>query len=216
MSLWRPPPFLAIVLKRFFVTERGRRRKLSERVAFPVDGLRLTDFLECGETEAADSPRNRKAAEAKGGELHAGGDDVAAPPVYDLVAVVNHFGGLEHGHYTCAARRLDGEGWFEFDDRRVEKLDMGAVCDDPAAYALRERNQIKEAMSVAETGLEFVPEEAVLWFNFACYSSLLGEVEDASQRLDEAVRLDKAFEAEAVDDADLDNLWQWIRRKENA
>ena len=71
-------------------------------------------------------------------------------------------------------------------------------------------------MSVAETGLEFVPEEAVLWFNFACYSSLLGEVEDASQRLDEAVRLDKAFEAEAVDDADLDNLWQWIRSKENA
>ena len=136
MSLWRPPPFLAIVLKRFFVTERGRRRKLSERVAFPVDGLRLTDFLECGETEAADSPRNRKAAEAKGGDLHAGGDDVAAPPVYDLVAVVNHFGGLEHGHYTCAARRLDGEGWFEFDDRRVEKLDMGAVCDDPAAYVL--------------------------------------------------------------------------------
>ena len=136
VSLWRPPPFLAIVLKRFFVTERGRRRKLSERVAFPVDGLRLTDFLKCGETEAADSPRNRKAAEAKGGNLNAGGDDVAAPPVYDLVAVVNHFGGLEHGHYTCAARRLDGEGWFEFDDRRVEKLDMGAVCDDPAAYVL--------------------------------------------------------------------------------
>jgi predicted Zn-dependent protease len=84
------------------------------------------------------------------------------------------------------------------------------------AYALRERNRIKEAMSVAEAGLEFVPEEAVLWFNFACYCSLMGEVEDASLHLDEAVRLDKAFEAEAVDDADLDNLWQWIRSKENA
>jgi len=84
------------------------------------------------------------------------------------------------------------------------------------AYALRERNRIKEAMSVAEAGLEFVPEEAVLWFNFACYCSLMGEVEDASLHLDEAVRLDKAFEAEAVDDADLDNLWQWIRSKESA
>jgi len=84
------------------------------------------------------------------------------------------------------------------------------------AYALRERNRIKEAMSVAEAGLEFVPEEAVLWFNFACYCSLMGEVEEASLHLDEAVRLDKAFEAEAVDDADLDNLWQWIRSKENA
>lgn len=82
------------------------------------------------------------------------------------------------------------------------------------AYALRERNQVKEALSVAETGLEFVPKEAVLWFNFACYCSLLGEVEDASQHLDEAVRLDKAFEAEAVNDPDLDNLWQWIRSNE--
>ncbi|EGB06638.1 hypothetical protein AURANDRAFT_15816, partial [Aureococcus anophagefferens] len=57
-------------------------------------------------------------------------------PSYDLVAVVNHFGGLEHGHYTCAARRLDGRGWLEFDDRRVEALEIGDVCDDPAAYVL--------------------------------------------------------------------------------
>lgn len=84
------------------------------------------------------------------------------------------------------------------------------------AYALRERNKVKKAMSVAETGLEFVPEEALLWFNFACYCSLLGEVEDASHHLDEAVRLDKAFEAEAVNDPDLDNLWNWIRSNENA
>jgi len=52
------------------------------------------------------------------------------------VSVVNHFGGLEHGHYTCAARSLDGGGWCEFDDRRVERLEMGPVCDDPSAYVL--------------------------------------------------------------------------------
>ncbi|KAH8077574.1 cytochrome-b5 reductase [Aureococcus anophagefferens] len=92
VSLWRAPPVLALVLKRFFVTERGRRRKLSDRVAFPVDGLELSTFLD----GARDGPG----------------------PSYDLVAVVNHFGGLEHGHYTCAARRLDGRGWLEFDDRR--------------------------------------------------------------------------------------------------
>mmetsp|Transcript_31244 Transcript_31244/g.107988 ORF Transcript_31244/g.107988 Transcript_31244/m.107988 type:complete len:279 (-) Transcript_31244:237-1073(-) len=56
--------------------------------------------------------------------------------MYDLVSVVNHFGGLEHGHYTCIARRLDNAGWLEFDDRRVESLNLGAVCDDPAAYVL--------------------------------------------------------------------------------
>ncbi len=84
------------------------------------------------------------------------------------------------------------------------------------AYALRERNQIKKAMSVAEAGLEFVPEEATLWFNFACYCSLLGEVEDASNHLDEAIRLEKAFEAEAVNDPDLENLWNWMRSTENS
>ncbi len=84
------------------------------------------------------------------------------------------------------------------------------------AYALRERNKVKDALSVAEAGLEFVPEEAVLWFNFACYCSLLGQVEAASHHLDEAIRLDKAFEAEAVNDPDLDNFWEWMRRTEDA
>jgi hypothetical protein len=120
VSLWRAPPVLALVLKRFFVTERGRRRKLSDRVAFPVDGLELSTFLD----GARDGPG----------------------PSYDLVAVVNHFGGLEHGHYTCAARRLDGRGWLEFDDRRVEALEIGDVCDDPAAYVLfYARRDVREA-----------------------------------------------------------------------
>lgn len=84
------------------------------------------------------------------------------------------------------------------------------------AYALRERNKVKEALCVAEAGLEFVPEEGVLWFNFACYCSLLGQVESASRHLDEAIRLDKAFESEAVNDPDLDNLWKWMRSTEEA
>ncbi len=79
------------------------------------------------------------------------------------------------------------------------------------AYALKERNRVKEALQIAKSGLEFVPEEAVLWFNYACYCSLLGNVEDASHHLDQAVRLDKTFEAAAVDDPDLDNLWKWIK-----
>ncbi len=79
------------------------------------------------------------------------------------------------------------------------------------AYALRELEQTPEAKSVALDALKIHPKEAVLWFNLACYCSLLGEVEDASQHLDQAVALEKSFEAEAVDDPDLDNMWQWIR-----
>lgn len=82
------------------------------------------------------------------------------------------------------------------------------------AYALREVERIGEAKRVAVRGLEMHPKEAVLWFNLACYCSLLGEVEDASNHLDKSINLEKSFESEALDDPDLDNLWTWIRRKE--
>lgn len=79
------------------------------------------------------------------------------------------------------------------------------------AYALREMNRHAEAKSVALKGLKLHPKEAVLWFNLACYCSLLQEVEESSEHLDRAISLDKSFESEAVDDPDLDNLWTWLR-----
>ena len=82
------------------------------------------------------------------------------------------------------------------------------------AYALREMERVKEAKEVATEGLERQPKEAVLWFNLACYCSLLGEVEEASTHLDRAIELEKSFEASAVDDPDLENLWDWIKSKE--
>lgn len=82
------------------------------------------------------------------------------------------------------------------------------------AYALREMNRHQEAKKIALSGLEHHPEEAVLWFNLACYCSLLGEVEDASKHLDKAISLDKDFEKSSVDDPDLNNLWNWIKASE--
>ena len=92
--------------------------------------------------------------------------------------------------------------------RRIPKDVFGWVN---WAYALREMNRHAEAKAVAFKGLKLHPKEAVLWFNLACYCSLLEEVEEASGHLDTAISLDKEFEAEAVDDPDLDNLWTWLR-----
>ena len=83
------------------------------------------------------------------------------------------------------------------------------------AYALRERNRIKDARSVAKAGLVYVSNDAILWFNYACYCSLLGDVEEASEYLDKAISLDKRFEAESVSDTDLDNLWKWIHNQDS-
>lgn len=79
------------------------------------------------------------------------------------------------------------------------------------AYALRELDRTREAKAVALEGVRQHPKTAVLWFNLACYCSLLNEVEDASEHLDKAIALEKSFETDAVDDPDLQNLWNWIQ-----
>lgn len=111
----------------------------------------------------------------------------------------------------------ESKDWFE-----MEAISMRLVEQDPSgtfgwvnwAYALREMERAGEAKAVAIRGLELNPNEAVLWFNLACYCSLLGEVEESSNHLDKAISLEKSFEAEAVDDPDLDNLWAWIHSSE--
>ena len=72
-------------------------------------------------------------------------------------------------------------------------------------------DRTKEAKDIATLALAKHPKEATLWFNLACYCSLLGEMEAASEHLDAAIRLEKAFEQEAVDDPDLTGLWDWMK-----
>lgn len=82
------------------------------------------------------------------------------------------------------------------------------------AYALREMNQNEEAKGVALKGLAQHPKEPILWFNLACYCSLLGQFQDASDHLDSAIKFDKAFEQEGVDDPDLEGLWNWLKSQD--
>ncbi|MDQ8183233.1 tetratricopeptide repeat protein [Pelagicoccus sp. SDUM812005] len=84
------------------------------------------------------------------------------------------------------------------------------------AYALREMNRNEEAKKVALRGLVIHPQEPILWFNLACYCSLLGQFQDASDHLDSAIKLDKDFETESVDDPDLEGLWNWLKSQEES
>lgn len=80
------------------------------------------------------------------------------------------------------------------------------------AYALREQGRNELAKDIALEGLKIHPTESILWFNLACYCSLLGEFQDASDHLNSAIKLDKIFEKEAVDDPDLQGLWDWLKQ----
>ena len=47
-------------------------------------------------------------------------------------------------------------------------------------------------------------------FNLACYASVTGRMEDAKERLRDAIELDKDVRKLALDDEDLKPLWDWI------
>lgn len=75
------------------------------------------------------------------------------------------------------------------------------------AYALRELQLIKDAEAVLHRAeKDFGHKSAILHYNLACYSCLLGNVEEANKRLKRAIRLDKRFEDEWAADPDLKAL----------
>ena len=110
------PPVLVVHLKRFGETGGGRRVKRTARVDFPLDDLDLGAF--------------------SGSHLQ---DEESC--VYDLVATVDHLGGLNGGHYTAACRVTRegvcarGDAWLRCDDRCVAPLDADKVVA-ATAYVL--------------------------------------------------------------------------------
>ena len=78
LDLWRLPEILVIHLKRFSYN-RFMKNKLDTFVNFPVSNLDLRQYVTQKST-------------------------VAGCHVYELYAVINHYGGLGGGHYTAYAK----------------------------------------------------------------------------------------------------------------
>lgn len=90
-ELWKSPDVLVIHLKRFSAQGRNLRDKLDVLVDFPVEGLDLS---------------SRVAMQEDG-----------KSPIYDLLAVDNHYGGLGGGHYTAFAQNFTDKTWYEYNGR---------------------------------------------------------------------------------------------------
>uniref|UniRef100_A0A672IQR3 ubiquitinyl hydrolase 1 n=1 Tax=Salarias fasciatus TaxID=181472 RepID=A0A672IQR3_SALFA len=124
LLLWRLPNVLIIQLKRFSFRSFIWRDKINDMVDFPVRNLDLSKFC-IGQK-----------------------DEVQQPPVYDLYAVINHYGGMIGGHYTAYARlpsdknsQRSDVGWRLFDDSTVTMVEESQVVTR-YAYVLfyRRRN----------------------------------------------------------------------------
>jgi tetratricopeptide (TPR) repeat protein len=74
------------------------------------------------------------------------------------------------------------------------------------AYATRRSRGLVFAHEILLPAGEKFPNCATIQFNLACYAALLGQLEEARQRLSRAIQLDKAFAAMAKSDPDLEAL----------
>ena len=76
------------------------------------------------------------------------------------------------------------------------------------AYATRRADSIPAAKSILLEAVARHPNEAMFHFNLACYACQLGDLDAAKEFLARAISLDKRLRGTALNDEDLEPLWQ--------
>ena len=78
------------------------------------------------------------------------------------------------------------------------------------AWAVRRSDSVLAARDILLEAVERFPGDAMTHFNLGCYSCQLGDIEQAKTRVGKAIELDAKFKLLALDDADLEPLWEQI------
>ena len=126
LDIFKPPLYLIIQIKRFryqkssslFDFSNINQSKNDTLVDFPLDNLDLRDYV---------VDRDHK-----------------AEALYDLVAVAQHVGQLNAGHYTSICR-VTGNKWYKFNDDKVKEVSKKEVVSNEA-YILfyKKKDKIEE------------------------------------------------------------------------
>jgi len=74
------------------------------------------------------------------------------------------------------------------------------------ASSWRQRGNLKKAIEVLQTAVQRYPEQAVLYYDLACYFALAGERERALEALERAIQIDAGLKSLAQKDDDLRSL----------
>ena len=113
MDVYKSPYYLIFQLKRFKQDNEGssifnifNSSKNTTFIDFPVTNLDLSNYILS--------------------ENNQGG-------IYDLIGVINHYGGESFGHYTAYC--LNGKKWMEYNDEYVAEIKRGNIITN-AAYVL--------------------------------------------------------------------------------
>ncbi len=76
------------------------------------------------------------------------------------------------------------------------------------AYATRRAESIQAAHAVLKRAEGLHPNDAIIQFNLACYEAQMGNLDLAKVNLERATRIDPKFRLMALDDLDLEALWE--------
>eukprot|EP00299_Pterocystis_sp_00344_P019385 c9622_g2_i1.p1 GENE.c9622_g2_i1~~c9622_g2_i1.p1 ORF type:complete len:861 (-),score=224.95 c9622_g2_i1:116-2350(-) len=106
-DIWKHSDLLIFQLKRFSY-DRHFRDKIEDLIDFPISGLDMSAHV-IGPHEQ--------------------------PLLYDLYAVVNHYGGLGGGHYTAFCQHHTSGKWYHFDDSLCSPITEEEI-KTTAAYVL--------------------------------------------------------------------------------
>ena len=92
--------------------------------------------------------------------------------------------------------------------------------DDPddwnnLAFSIRRKDSVKAAQTLLLEALEKFPNDAMTRYNLGCYACQLGDMEEAKKLVGDAIRLDAKYKLLAIDDPDLEPLWQQIGSSKN-
>jgi ubiquitin C-terminal hydrolase len=124
---------MIIHLKRFQFNQQIKR-KLREKVHFPVEGLDFSQVIAtCNKTDSIVAPEDQH---TKGGEkLESDPFESVPGSLYDLYAVVHHHGALSGGHYVASLKsEIDGK-WRLFNDAQIYDISTNQLID-ASAYIL--------------------------------------------------------------------------------
>ena len=78
------------------------------------------------------------------------------------------------------------------------------------AWATRRAESIEAAQIILLEALEKFPNDAMATYNLGCYACQLGDMDNAKKFVGNAIKLDSKYKLMALDDADLEPLWDMI------
>ena len=79
------------------------------------------------------------------------------------------------------------------------------------AFAVRRNESLNAARELLETAEAMFPEDATIQFNLGCYACQMGDIAEAKKRVEKATSLDRKFQMMALDDPDLEPMWETFK-----